>query len=770
MVTTIVVVWLSSLMVSCAAIEPIKAITSSTSPTKQELLKRDTLQAEIKIQTKYHLPTQNKKFYSKSGMLRVNVMAFDGHTYRGLQYKNGKFVIGKKKKNELVLRVYFIGDKFEGAEIEKIKIRSTPYEKANGFKHYKLEDMKLEVVYYEGSYGRRTQDDEIRLITDSGGPSRFAWLVCDGQCETKAKSDVENSSQAPPVPEASKENGVITAITSSISPTKQELLGREVSPNAEIQIPRGFQLPEKKIKFSTNGEMIKVSVVAQKKKDYSSHPLSENKPGHFGIWGQGKELFIRLYFIGDKFDGGKIKKIKIGSQPYNKTKSYRYYKLKDLKLKVTYVKGRRKHTTTRADEIRLIRDYVSPRGFAWLVCDGRCEKPEQKKHPKITYKFQCSGTNQDVFESENFQDRVNACRKRLTETKEPQNMIVSVTMSPKQEKNTRRQIALKQIQIKQIQIKPYTKLYDKEHIVDCQYDLIIRGHSFRLNKSGKNYLFANLPQRITQDTPLTIKVTPSRARADCISKTFKNNKIVLNADRKPEVKIEVPHSKPWLLVYATSAEFPKDADHYRVRFWKGLFNQINDAYAEPVKNRGKAWLTGDVYMLSLDKGSELLAGKKGTTYTESLTLSSQAIKRLSPIPRSRQPSFEDYKRDILKYSKKHSTKGNRKSNNVVIIQGKASFLERTCREFEQFALKLEKADISVLYIQPVGEGGISDHARSNTLESYSTTIGYKTIYTCKSKKETASKLITFDYSEHHLDNWRYVQKSVFYELNELKQQ
>jgi len=38
---------------------------------------------------------------------------------------------------------------------------------------------------------------------------------------------------------------VIKAITSSTYPTKQELLGREVSPNAEIQIPSGFQLPEK---------------------------------------------------------------------------------------------------------------------------------------------------------------------------------------------------------------------------------------------------------------------------------------------------------------------------------------------------------------------------------------------------------------------------------------------------------------------------------------------------------------------------------------------
>jgi hypothetical protein len=171
-------------------------------------------------------------------------------------------------------------------------------------------------------------------------------------------------------------------------------------------------------------------------------------------------------------------------------------------------------------------------------------------------------------------------------------------------------------------------------------------------------------------------------------------------------------------------------------------------------------------MLSLDKGSELLVGKKPDAfYTENLTLSPKAIKQLSSIPQSRQPSFEEYERDILEYNKKHSTKDNGKSNNVVIIQGKARFLETTCEEFEQFASELEQANISVLYIQPVGS--ISNHARSETLESYSEIVGYDTIYTCKSENEIVSKLITFDYSEHKSDNWEKVQESVLDELNKL---
>ncbi|TGO02572.1 hypothetical protein PN36_22975 [Candidatus Thiomargarita nelsonii] len=564
---------------------------------------------------------------------------------------------------------------------------------------------------------------------------------------------------------------LIKVMTSNTSPTKQQLLKRQAAPQTKIAIPIYFEILEQRNEFFTHSrsKITAVSVVVHHGYRYL-YPLEYiNETGYF-VWKRGwrgvnNELVLHLYFIGEKFDGGEIQEIKISSNPYTKDHHNKYYKLDELKLEIVYVKNGVKYNT-RDDEIRLISDSGEPSQFAWLVCDDQCEKDEQKDIPKITYRLLCSGTEEKTFDPENFQESVNACGQN-----EQQELTVTVNVTPSVPTPPKSPITSEETEDSDeniIRIKPYSKLYGKEYILNpyCQYELIIENEpSIRLEPPlGKKYLSAaNL--KLT-DT-LTIKVAPKGTHTDCISKTYN-----LNADGNPEIKFEVPHSKPWLLVYATSAEFPKDEDHYRAMFWRGLFNKINDAYVGAIRNRGKAWLTGDVYMLSLDKGSELLVGKKQDAfYTENLTLSrSKAITRLSSIPQERQPSFEEYEQDILEYSKKHSTKDNGKSNNVVIIQGKANFLERSCEEFKQFASKLEQTNnINVLYIQPVGS--ISNHARSDILEPYSETVGYETIYTCKSGNEIASKLITFDYSEHKSDdNWKNVQKSVFDKLNKLKQQ
>ena len=523
---------------------------------------------------------------------------------------------------------------------------------------------------------------------------------------------------------------------------------------------------------------------------------------------------FRVFFLDEKFHNGKVKEIEFS---FSKKVIARKNVYILFPKNIFYEKNSFAHTIN-GDEIHWIKDRSGPSIYALLVCDGQCNTSSSISAKldkyKCEYKIGSHETLQDCTEyfRDASQDFVKKVGQNITEKT---TLKLTMTINPivekvpqtgpvypgesKKEKKENGGTATKEskdtsgdkvklVALQKVQFKPYTYLYgepfDTAKICDYKYEFIDGNSSTttsnialtKTTAAGQDYFLAkdaSKRKQVKTGDKLTVKVTPKLISKDyCFSGKIKTFPVSLN-EKIATAEFEIPHLKPWLLVYATSAGFPHDSDNIiektrRWKFWARIYGEIDKAYT--ISQEPLHWLTVDVFKPIIKKEPDWLAGghEKGNSVSK-IGLSDKQLTNISQIPpEDISPSFEYYKEAILAYKKKHSTQNNGKHDNVVIIQGKDSFSRSICKNFNTVAPSLEKQGINILYINPVSTISIKNSTEGNgVLEQL---VGsYPPIYICtQPNKQIVSRLITFNYFDHQENKWQSVQNFLEGELNNIK--
>jgi hypothetical protein len=577
--------------------------------------------------------------------------------------------------------------------------------------------------------------------------------------------------------------------------------------------------------------MVRVDVTAVA--DNGKKSLIKEEHGIFNLVEQKSDnttaFKFRVFFLDKKFHDGNVKKIEFdfSKEVIDKENVY------TLSPKnIFYEKDSLTHNTKNdKDEIRWIKDTNSPSIYALLVCNGQCDGTLANTSPPLLTKFECEykiGSNdtpqdcteyfRDVLQDYFVVEKVGEGITEETTSKLTMTMTISPVVkevpqtepvdtgenkieeeengstAKKESKDTSGDNKL--VALQKVQFKPYTYLYgepfDTAKICGYKYEFIdTKNSNIALTKTtaGQDYYFfakkASKKKQVKTGDKLTVKVTTPKPTSEdyCFSGEIETFPVPVSLNEKiATAKLEVPHPKPWLLIYATSAGFPDGEIVERQIFWTRLFYKIDNVYSTNSRAIQKLyWLTVDVFELLKNKEPKWLAGGlKKSEPVSKIGLSQTERTGISQIPPNGiAPSFGDYKGAILSYKKKHSTQDNGKYDNVVIIQGKDSFSKSICRDFNNFANLMEKQKISILYINPVktiSPGYIEANGRDGILK----TLGSNSlpIYTCKKLEEepeeqnelfASSQLITFEYFVHQDANrGKAVQELLENELKKIK--
>ena len=624
----------------------------------------------------------------------------------------------------------------------------------------------------------------------------YMLLLC---CQLTSCSYAAGNVRIPPIP---NQSGF----------TKEMLLKKKLDSDSFPKINTQFTIRSFKTKNRRdhgsfpNAVRVDVKAVDESGKDY----FIREKDGVFVLWYKTKKnataFMFRIFFHHHKFHDGTVQKVEFSVSKRSTEGDKNEYILHPDGVNISYEKGGISYSTKKNnDEIVWIEDKSPNRFAALLVCDGKCDDTLASIRPnKCKYQIGSDGTSQckrdfhdalQNFLKENLKEEL----KDITEetTLKLTTSFAIVPPQKNQPSNTDEDETnlengggedtsggpVKSVALKEVQFKPYMKLYG-EPIVNraCQYALVLDDSKQiqLVSKAEQGYFFAeDAPNKqVKEGEKLTVKVIPKQYQENkCISE-IKDIPISLN-DGIATVEFEIPHKKPWLLVYATSVGFPNKSGNRRENserriFWTRIFDKIDYVYTDTALNPTLHWLTVDVFKPQKNKEPKWLAGGNETKKPVNNEIDLEKLTGISQIPiNDISPSFEDYEKAILEdYKEKHSTQNNGKYDNVVIIQGNDSFSGSICTKFESFAQSLEEQKISILYINPVGKD-IPDGYTTGSKRKLKLLDGsdWLPIYTCKKPdNEQVSKLITFEYFEHKdADKWKAVQERLEDELQKIKE-
>jgi hypothetical protein len=675
-----------------------------------------------------------------------------------------------------------------------------------------------------------SKEQILQRLKDIAKGARLQLKMCKNKlklCEDKPPSECPIPSSCNNETAPQWKDVVMPSLPDKPEFTKEALLNRKLNSNAfpKITTIKKIKFLEADIKYDHGSNpkgMVRVDVTAVS--DNGNEYLIREKYGLFNLVepksGNTTAFKFRVFFLDKKFHNGTVQKVEFSVSKEVIDQKNVYFLSPE---NISYEKNRITHTIN-GDEIHWIKDWNGPSIYALLVCDGQCNTSPPlfvAKKYECEYKIGSHETLRDCTEyfRDASQDFVKKAGQNITEKT---TLKLTMTISPivevpqtgpvypgeskiekkenggaaKKESNGASGDKVKLVALQKVQFKPYTYLYgepfDTAKICGYKYEFIDTTNSnIALTKTtaGQDYYFfakkASKKKQVKTGDKLTIKVTPKPTSEDyCFSGEIETFPVSLNK-KIATAKLEIPHPKPWLLVYATSAGFPHSSDFNekveRQIFWTRIFNKINNVYSTNLSAIQRLyWLTVDVFEPLKNNQPKWLAGgiEKGEPVSK-IGLSTRKLRSISQIPQNGiSPSFEDYKIAILAYKNKHSTSQNNKFDNVVIIQGQDSFSDSICKGFNNFASSLEEPGINILYINPVRNISPSyyntenNNGKDGVLKPYLENNGLP-IYTCKKPKEFefASQFFTFEYFVHkYADRRLAVQELLENELQNIKNQ